>query len=237
MLRVGSFVLKRADTIKLLFADQLRGFAIPEQGQGPRRAVFFDMINHEAFQYNDREPEDLLLFVGHPFLLKGVDLLLEAFAEVATEFPTWRLAIIGWRIEESARQQGIAFPEDRVHFEGPQTPEALTEWMERCGALVLPSRSEGMGRVLLEAAFKGRPRIGSRVGGIPSVIEDEVDGLLFEPGDASDLARQLRRIMGDSTLRKRLGDAALARARREFTAERYVERYEAIIGELTSGVN
>lgn len=228
MVRVGSFIMKRADAIKLLFAEQLEGFDLP--AQEPPRFVFFDMINREAFPYVEQEPEPLLIFVGHPFLLKGLDLLLEAFAEVSTDFPEWRLVLIGWRIDGPAVD--YEYPRDKVEFTGPQEPELLTEWMTRCSALVLPSRSEGMGRVLIEAAFKGRPRIGSTAGGIPTVIENGVDGLLFESGDRDALASALRTFMGDPELRRRMGEAARERAERTFTPERYLEHYEELIGQF-----
>jgi glycosyltransferase involved in cell wall biosynthesis len=86
-----------------------------------------------------------------------------------------------------------------------------------------------MGRVLIEGAFEGRVRIGSSLGGIPTVIEDEVDGLLFEPGNADDLARQLRRIIEDSALVERLSQTGRERAEREFTAEAYMSQYNEII--------
>ncbi len=228
MVRVGTFILRRADAIKLLFREQLEGFDVP--AEHPPRHVFFDMINRDAFPFVDREPEPLLIFVGHPFLLKGVDLLLESFAELSPSFPEWRLVLIGWRIDEPAVDYD--YPRDKVDFVGPQDPALLTEWMTRCSALVLPSRSEGMGRVLIEAAFKGRARIGSRAGGIPTVIDDGVDGLLFETGDRKSLTDTLRVFMGDPDLRARLGDAARVRAEATFTAEKYLEHYTELIEQL-----
>ncbi|MFC1660040.1 glycosyltransferase family 4 protein [Gemmatimonadota bacterium] len=225
MLKVGSFVLRRATVIKLLFPQQLEGFSLP--ADRPPRVSFFDLVHQEQFEPQGVEPEKQLLFVGHPFLLKGVDVLLQAFGRVSEEFPDWSLLIIGWQIEESASKG--SFPTERVRFLGPQSAQDLSVWMESSKALVLPSRSEGMGRVLLEAAFKGRARIGSRIGGIPSVIEDGIDGLLFESGSVDGLEHQLRRFMADPDLQARLGVGALRRARKEFTADEYLRRYEEVI--------
>lgn len=60
--------------------------------------------------------------------------------------------------------------------------------------MVLPSLSEGLGRVIIEAMLVGTPVIGSRVGGIPDIISDGENGLLVEPDDADDLLRALRQI-------------------------------------------
>ena len=105
--------------------------------------------------------------------------------------------------------------------------------MEASAGFILPSRSEGMGRVLLEAALLGRPRLGSRVGGIPYYIEDDVDGLLFDPADVDALEAVLRRFMSDEALRTRLGAAAQQRAHESFTSEEYIRRYADVVKQLT----
>jgi len=226
MLRIGSWVLRRAHFIKLLYPGQLVGFSVPEES--PPRESFHELVNTAAFEPQGIEPEKRFIFVGHPYLLKGVDLLLEAFSRIARDDRAWRLLLVGWQIEEAARD--AEFPRDRVDFLGPQVPEALRDHIERSAALVLPSRSEGMGRVLLEAAFLGRPRIGSRAGGIPEVIDDGTDGLLFDTGDANALERAMRRMLEASDEERRaMGARARARALRQFSTEAYLGRYEQII--------
>ena len=69
-----------------------------------------------------------------------------------------------------------------------------------------------MGRVVVEAFCRGRPVIGSRVGGIPDLVEDGANGLLVEPGDTEALAGALRRVLTDRDLAERLGRAADASA-------------------------
>jgi glycosyltransferase involved in cell wall biosynthesis len=231
MLRVGSFVLRRAHLIKLLYPEQLIGFSVP--ASQPPRESFHDIVNPSLFAPSGCPAEKQFIFVGHPYLLKGVDLLLEAFSRFSVDFPDWVLMVVGWKIEESARD--VAFPRDRVEFRGPQAPEQLRELMERSAALVLPSRSEAMGRVLLEAAFLARPRIGSRAGGIPRVINDGIDGLLFNSGDSADLERALRSVAGAAESERRaMGEAARQRALAEFTEDEYFRRYRAIIGRLAA---
>jgi glycosyltransferase involved in cell wall biosynthesis len=74
--------------------------------------------------------------------------------------------------------------------------------------LVLPSRSEGLGRVVVEAFCRGRGVVASRIGGIPDIVEDGVSGLLVPPGDATALAEALVRTLSDSALAERLGASA-----------------------------
>lgn len=228
MLRIGSFVLRRAHMIKILFPGQLAGFSIQEDH--PPRRCFFDMVNEGWFERGEGEPENLLLFVGHPFLRKGVDTLLQAFARVSDEYPDWSLVIVGWGIEEEAEIKGC--PRKRVQFFGPMAPEDLSAWMERSKAIVLPSRSEGLARVLIESAFKGRARIASRIAGTPLVVDHGVDGLLFDAGDVDGLESQFRRFMSDPELQVQLGEAAFRRATKGLTTEVYLDKYTEAISEL-----
>jgi glycosyltransferase involved in cell wall biosynthesis len=79
---------------------------------------------------------------------------------------------------------------------------------------VVPSRSEGTPRVLVEARSFGCPVVATRVGGIPTSVEDGVDGLLVPPDDPGALADALARLADDGELRARLVAGGLARARR-----------------------
>jgi glycosyltransferase involved in cell wall biosynthesis len=74
--------------------------------------------------------------------------------------------------------------------------------------LVLPSRSEGFGRVLVEAGCRGRSAVASRVGGVPDLVADGETGLLVPPGDPAALAGALVRVLSDGSLAERLGAAA-----------------------------
>jgi glycosyltransferase involved in cell wall biosynthesis len=90
-----------------------------------------------------------------------------------------------------------------------------------------------MGRVLVEAMAAGKPRIGSSVGGIPTTIEDGVDGLLVPPDDVEALAEALDTLMGSKELRQRLGSAGQRRALNEFSSAEYfrksAEFYDSVL--------
>lgn len=228
MVDVASRVLRHADVIKLLYPTQINGYAL--HGHKPQIHCFFDIVDVSRFRAPETEGEKIILFVGFPFLRKGVDLLLSAYSAIRSDFPEWRLVIIGWSIEEAARGSGL--PLEGVDFLGAQPVDAVASWMRRCGIFVLPSRSEGMGRVLLEAAAASRPRLASNVDGIPAVVTHGSDGLLFEPGDAAALESSLRTLIQDRAFAQRLGVAARARMEADFTEERYLEHYQALLIEL-----
>ncbi len=220
---VGAFVLHRATAVRLLFADQLRGFArLPPQ---IITRQFFETTNLAAFHSGAEEP--IILGVGHPFRVKGFDTLCRAFARIADQYPSWRVVLIGYKAPEEVRAGGLEHPRIEVH-PGLKQPQ-VADWMSRCAIFALPSRTEAMGRVLLEAAAAGKCRLAARVDGIPTVIEDGVDGLLVEPESVEQLAAKLEQLMGDPGLRVRLGDAARRRAEREFSDESYLDHYSELV--------
>src|SRR5206468_11450389 len=102
--------------------------------------------------------------------------------------------------------------------------------------LVLPSRSEGMGRVVVEAFCRGRGVVGSRVGGIPDLVEHDVPGLLVEPGDAEALADALVRVLSDRVLAERLGTGAHAPAPGwPAGPEQFAQRMRELVGRVSAG--
>jgi glycosyltransferase involved in cell wall biosynthesis len=153
-----------------------------------------------------------VLFVGRlqrTSRWKGVEVLLEAFAQVSDEAA--RLVVVGdgddvaW-LRSRAASLGVA---DRVVWRGSLHDEALVRAYQDAAVVVLPSltESESFGMTLVEAMACGRPVVGSDVGGIPFVIRDGVDGLLVPPGDATALAGALDRLLASPSERIRLGDA------------------------------
>jgi glycosyltransferase involved in cell wall biosynthesis len=220
---VGSYVLRRADGVRLLFAKQLENFARlrPETVQ----RQFFALTYTERFYATSEEL--IILSAGFPFLRKGVDLLIAAFLHLAPQYPQWKLVLVGHLIPNALAARGISHPQI-VALPGLPQPE-LAKWLARAAILALASRSEAMGRVLLESAAAGKSRIATRVDGIPTVIADGVDGILVDKNSVEALASGLARLMQDSALRRRLGSAARERVAHEFSPARYLEHYAELI--------
>lgn len=219
---VARFVFRRAAAVRLLFPSQLTGFVSVPKNAVVR--IFFDLPSLDRF-HNAGE-DATVLFVGYPFLTKGVDILIRAFELVSADFPEWNLLLIGHELEESARQYTV---NPRVHVLRAMPNIEVATYVNRAGIFVLPSRSEAMGRVLLEAAAAGKVRVGTRIDGIPSVISDGKDGLLFDNEDYEDLAAKLRILMASASLRRSMGDAARRRADSEFSAKSYVSHMRGLV--------
>ena len=121
-----------------------------------------------------------------------------------------------------ARRLGLA---DRVVFAGSR--DDVFALLPAFDVFVLSSRFEGLPIALLEAMASGVAPVVTRVGGIPEVVGDGVDGLLVEPGDPGGLAAALARVLGDDDLRHAIGARARARAG-DFDLADAVRRTEAI---------
>lgn len=213
-----SFVFRCADGLKLQFGTQIEPF---------KRIVsvkivknFPDFTPIERFS-NLGEKEEILL-VGFPFRLKGVDLLVEAFKKVSPQFPDWQLKILGWYPEPKELMEAIDNHPKIKHLP-PVHYKDMPNHIGWAGIIAQPSRTDALPRVLVEAAAAGKPRIGSRVDGIPVAIEDKLDGLLVESENVDELAKALSVLMGDKTLRQTLGRAAATKAETVFSSDVYLD--------------
>lgn len=154
--------------------------------------------------------ENEILYVGSLTYLKGVDILIRAFANLEAKWD-YRLVIAGegtyWHeLETLVHTLGL---ERKVEFLGPLSREEVAKRMRRAKIFVLPSRSEGLGVVLLEALASGTPCVASREGGIPEVITPDV-GLLFKPGDVDGLVRAICQLLEQDL--KKIGENARRKA-------------------------
>jgi len=216
--KIMHFVIKRSDGVKLLFDSQLSPFSALLSEKKISR--FANYVRVDKFSNLGEKKE--VLFVGFPFYRKGVDILIQSFKEISPDFPEWSLKILGWypdMTELSAAIDG----HPKIIYHPPVLHSEMPTHVGLCGMLVLPSRSEAMGRILVESMAAGKPRIGSNVDGIPTVINDGVDGLLFESENIQDLADKMRMLMESGDLRRKLGAASARRAKLEFSTETYFE--------------
>lgn len=155
----------------------------------------------------DREPT--LLFLGNLGKGKGTYDLVRAFARVAPLFPRLKLICAGVGSLDEVRQLATQLDvSNRVVCPGWLNPERKNAELASGTLFILPSYAEGMPMALLEAMSWGLPVIATPVGGIPQVIEHDVNGLLVPAGDIDGLAANITRLMKDPALRERLGAAA-----------------------------
>ncbi|MDQ1299407.1 MAG: hypothetical protein QG636_75 [Patescibacteria group bacterium] len=157
----------------------------------------------------------------HP--TKGLDILVEAFAAIAHELPVV-LVLMGDGAEWAKLQKLVQIYDlpDRVVLSG--FVKDASSHLPALDVFVLPSRSEALGYALLEAGLASLPSIGTRVGGIPEVLEDGVTGLLVPPEKSIALSQALTELLTNEVLRNRLGTALHEKVCSEFSTKTMVER-------------
>ena len=224
--RMIPFMLSRADHLHLLYPTQIDGlYAAP-----PERVSVFHNFVPLSLLPEPAGDDGFVMFLGYPWKLKGVDLLIPAFRSVAPKYPGVRLVIMG-HCPDRTEFEALAAGDPSIELLKAMPHEQAMALMARCRIFVLPSRTEAMGRVLLEAMSMGKTCIASAVDGIPHYLRDGENGLLFRSEDVADLARQLDRALGDPALARRLGERARDVALSAYSEGEYVARFAEMIGQ------
>jgi glycosyltransferase involved in cell wall biosynthesis len=204
------------------------------------RALRTDVIaNPVVFPLPDGEPrldpdvmlrseERVLMSIGRMGHEKGFDILLSAFAKVASEMPQWRLVILGDGVlrpalERQAVDLGIAH---RVLM--PGRVGNVGRWLEKADLFILSSRQEGFPNVLIEAMAYGVASIAADCPTGPrEIIRDSVDGVLVKTQDVASLADAMRRLAADATDRGMIADRG-KEVRERFSLQRVAAQWDDV---------
>ena len=174
----------------------------------------------------------IVVGLGRLVPIKGFDLLARALPAVVAQIPSARVLLVGDGAERAhlgviAASMGVA---ERLQMTGETTDVA--SYLAAADVVAVPSRNEGMGRVIVEAMALGLPVVATAVGGIPDVVTDGECGRLVEPEDVDALAAALIELGRDPALRRKLGEAAVRRAEAFSTAvasEKLVAVYATLV--------
>jgi glycogen synthase len=224
---LAPLAVRGADAVRTLSpatTEQVRALGVEPT------AVFPAYVDVDAFR---AEPVKSLpdrpraLFVGVLERYKAFDVLVRAWPLVAERVPDASLRLIGSGTlaplaEELAR-------DERVDW-SPRVPQAeVARALDEATVLLLPSRSEGLPRIAIEALQRGRPIVGGRGGGTPDIVRDGVNGLLVEPGEVESLAAAITQVLSDRALAERLAAGARESADEWASSP---EEFAARLGEL-----
>jgi D-inositol-3-phosphate glycosyltransferase len=213
----------------------------------------------------------VLLFVGRPAAIKGLEVLLRALAELRTGAPAASRAVPGGaRLREAGarrrervrlvgvrgrgvggggpgdgrdddpsaqlrRLAGALGVIDWVDFRGPQPQHALPDYYRAADLCLVPSHHESFGMAALEAMACGAPVVASRVGGLATLIQDGLTGVLVPGGDSAALAATIAALLADESRRRGLGRRA-AQWAHAFAWPSVVRAIADLYGELAPAV-
>jgi glycosyltransferase involved in cell wall biosynthesis len=179
-------------------------------------------------------PEDAFVvgWVGRMTGVKDTDAVLEIVRATRERGVPAVLCMVGdgpdrERLEQIAHDLGIA---RSTYFVGYQ--EDVAGYYRLFDAFLLPSVNEGTPVSAIEALASGTPVVATRVGGVPDVVTDGVDGFLVEPGDTHEAAERLAELARAPELRARMGEAGSANARERYSVERLVDDVDRLYREL-----
>ena len=201
-------------------------------------------VDTERFKPENRTAQGgrTLLFNGSLTKLgrhKGLDYLLHAMVALTKEYPDMQLVVVGVgdALDEyrgMATELGLA---DNVQFMGGVYDEDLVAQYMRADVYVHPSLNDSYPLALLEAMASGLAIVASRVGGIPTIVQDGVDAMLVEPGNATVIAEAVRTLMTDTALARKLGDRARKKAESTLDWSVRARRTDEIIHEVLAEEN
>jgi len=217
MRTILKYTLGQADLVLATspqLAEQIEGWGIKNVAvwrKGVDTEVFSPKWNENNSAMRERltagEPHrPLLLYVGR----LGAEKNVEHVKGVLERIPNARLAVVGQGPNEDWLKK--EFQGTDTVFTGLLKGEDLSRAFAAADVFVMPSDSETLGFVVLEAMASGVPVVAANAGGIPNIVSDGVNGFLHTPGDEADMAARVQRLLDDKALHKRIAEEGRAEA-------------------------
>jgi N-acetyl-alpha-D-glucosaminyl L-malate synthase BshA len=219
------FVLKNADRVVAVsnfLKEEIKKLGVPQE----KIEVIYGGVTISEDGKEFDAAGRVITFVGSLVPQKGVDTLIESFKDIKTEGTS--LIIVGDGPERK-RLEALAEGIGDIQFLGRR--KGIKNILTKSDVLVLPSKEEGFGLVLLEAMVLGTPVIATNVGGIPEIVEEGVSGILVEKDNPKQLAVAIDRVLGDEELGKTLVENGREKAKKftwEMMCGEIDELYESI---------
>lgn len=201
--------------------------SIAHRVPGDRIRLLYNGIDTNAVR-GSGEDGGYVLFLGRLVQEKGVETLLRAHARSTAG---WRISIAG----TGPLADELMAKYNPSNFVGYVVGDALRAMIDSASVVVVPSECyENCPMSVLEAMAYGKPVVGSRMGGIPELVEEGRTGLLYEAGDVDALAAALDRLMASPELRAQMGAAARQRVESAFSLDAHnaglMDIYKSILG-------
>jgi len=239
--RAFTFILEASDLIVLPSDAYRRKLLEAFPGLQDRTIFIHNGIDPAQFSAPDLESDTgggrhgrYILCVAELKDNKAIDVLLQAASPLLADDPSLTLVLAGdgplrGELERMASSLGIR---SQTMFLGTQGGPEIARLMRGCELLVLPSRMEPFGIVLIEAMASGTPVVATKVGGIPEIVDHDITGVLTEPENPQALAAAIQRVLSDSGLSRRLARNGRAKMMQRFCATHNGAAYLAAFASL-----
>lgn len=212
-------------------------------------ARIFDLpeaINSVFFERTwNPEPRLSIIFVGTVTMRKGIEDIIHSLTLLKHDFPTIKLKIIGSGdkkyvefLKKNIKAKGLS---SNVLWFGSKSPEEIASELSKSTIFVLPTLGDNSPNSLAEAMAVGIPSVATNVGGIPSMVNDKFDGLLFEKHNVIALAKMIKSLLVDRNLQRKLSlnsrKKVYERNYPSTVSKKYLETYKLLINELPKNFN
>jgi len=245
--RLTKNVLSQADQVTTVSAALK---SVAETIAKPRKdiKVIYNGCDSEAFRPNEEArsrirkkigitPEQkVIIFVGHLYQTKGVFELAHAFSELHSKHPDSRLIFIGKGSAGNVLTEMAARCKlhDKIYIIGQKKHNEISDWMNAADIFVLPSYSEGLPNVVLEAMSCRLPIVATRVGGTPELVADGQSGILIDAANVNQLVVALDQLLSNRQLRKDMGTYGREIVANKFSWRSSCSALRAVYEELIS---
>jgi glycosyltransferase involved in cell wall biosynthesis len=226
-----SWVAQHVDAVKLVYSNQLIPLKL-RHAQPIKTYCFPNFVPIKYFLDNEKTDGKYLLLMGYPWYLKGVDVLIKAFNIISSDFPDYTLKIVGWIPKGKEYYENLINGNDKIELLDPVFYDKVITYMTNCSLYVLASRTDSSPRVLREAMASKKPIIASNIDGVPDLIKDGYNGLLFKSENHADLADKISLILSDNNLANQLAENGFNYVQKYLSEECYITKYKAMIDDL-----
>lgn len=237
---LGKAIVRRADAVRTVstrVAEKIRANLNPNAYVAP---IYTDVEKYAKGKDKKLEKfknfDNVVLFVGRLVESKNVGALIESAVEVLKNYPKTAFVIVGDGPQEEeligqAKRAGIS---QNVFFEGATSK--TIPYYKSCDFLVLPSKHEGWGLVLVEALAAGKPVITTDVGCVGDIVFDGENGLVVEKDSSTSLTRAIIKMIEDPKTRKRFGKAGQERVLFSISPEKNAQDFMSILQSVSNGI-
>jgi len=234
---LNRFILKRVADLYIclskLMEKDLAQLGIPEK----KIRCLPNGVDVKIFRPLREKKDNLILFVGRISFIKGLHVLLKSLRYLEKSIHLVIIGPLGWNVKyfdetlkliDDENKKGI----HKITYLGAQDQTDIIKWYQRASIFVLPSFTEGLGVVNLEALSCETPVVATNVGGIPEVIRDGETGILVPPNNTVKLAEAIQYLLDNEDVRKKFGKEGRRFILENFSHEAIVERLYQIYEEL-----
>lgn len=207
----------RNSSMCIVLSNSIREMIVARTGKADNVRVVYNPSPSGVVVPKSEERNKVILFAATLYREKGYLDLIEAFALIAPKYPDWKLVLAGNGSQERGLGKAMQLRVgNRVEFVGWVRGAEKDRVFRSASIFCLPSYAEGFPMAVLDAWAYGLPVVTTPVGGVPDIVVDGENGLLFTPGDVATLANKLSMLIESEELRATISKESLHLANTTF---------------------